>query len=233
MPFPFIPLAIAGATTLISEYQRKQRERQFERSRPPKIDFGKRRSQIMGGIASQALDAQRGAGEMMAARGIDDPGSAFSQGRALTGDANRQMQAASADILAEQEAYQRALAEWERQKMQLPDFTNSLGSGIQAGISAYQLQGQPIQGPQSDFVDTSNLNMEPTPLDLQIPQIQPEVAPSDYIQTSGNGRGGLPMLSYGRPNQLQRRGQYVPQPRVQQRRPQLQLRPWSPTGWGD
>jgi hypothetical protein len=142
----WLPLAAGAATTGINEWQRQKRRKDiegaFNRSRPPSIDFWMRRSNLRRQVGEGTLDQVRGYGETQSARGINDPGAAFSAGRLFTQDAANRTDEGLARIQEQEDEYKRAVAEWEAKKAAAlagqPDFANSLAEGLNTGMQAYQ-----------------------------------------------------------------------------------------------
>ena len=167
---PLLALGAGAISTGINEYQRQKRRRElnqvFERSRPPSIDFGLRRKNMMSQVAEGRNQQVRGFGEAQAARGVDDAGAAYSAGRAFTTDAARRTDEGMANLQVQEDDYNRAVAEWEARKAgvmaEQPDAWDSLAEGIGTGLSVYQMtnpekfatqypQAQPAQGGMMNF----------------------------------------------------------------------------------
>lgn len=202
MPLPLLWAAGAGlASAGISEYQRRNRRRELEaglnRARPPSIDFGLRRKNMASQIGQQRTNQARGFGESQAGRGVDDPGAAASAGRGFASDAASRLDEGYANIQDQQDAYDRAVAEWEERKAGImseqPDITNSLAEGLQTGMSVYQMANP--QAFTTQYPQTSAQPQSPPGIDFgfkpQIPSVNlPQQPPS--VQLGVRPYGSVP-----------------------------------------
>ncbi len=204
---PFIlPAILGGATFGLNEWQRSKRLRElkkgFDRARPPSIDFGLRRKGLMQRAGDAATGQSRAYGASQESAGVVDPGAAFSASRAIGTDVGKRVDEGMIGIQGQEDAYKRALAEWEAARASAiagqPDMTNSLAEGLQTGMSAYM-----GLNPQQFLPQAPQVQADKTTDFTKLPGFDPRFAQPRFNALGTNQRRGLQFQTPRRPTHTQ------------------------------